>query len=255
MTLTLDDFDALASYLDADPAEGEVPEQRPRYNIAPLDTHWIVRSGAPKRELTRARWGLVNHWATDASTASRLINARAETARERPAFREAFARRRCVVPADGFYEWKGPKSDRRPLWFHARDGRVLQFAGLWESWTDPASGRRLRTFTVLTTASRGLIAEIHDRMPVILPPAHVDLWLGQPKGSGRVDLDRLGSLLEPATPDFLDARGVGRRVNDVRNDDLECLAPLVDVEQPAPVRATPRPSRSKKKDGAQGSLF
>ncbi len=192
----------------------------PRYNIAPTDQHWIVRPKREERELVPARWGLVNAWAKDRKRAAQQTNARAETLTERAAFREAFERRRCVVPADGFFEWTGPKTDRRPLWFHRPDGGLLLFAGLYESWW-PAPGERERTFTIVTTGANGLMTPIHDRMPVILPDETVDEWLYPQQ-----DTRTLAALLVPPPGDLLVATPVSSRVNSVKNDGPACLEPV-----------------------------
>lgn len=201
--------------IDDIPAEG-IP---PRYNIAPTDRHWIVRPKREERELVPARWGLVNSWARDRKRAAQQTNARAETLTGRAAFREAFARRRCVVPADGFFEWTGPKTGRRPLWFHRPDGGLLLFAGLYESWW-PAPGERERTFTIVTTGANGLMAPIHERMPVILAQETVDEWLYPQQ-----DTLALAALLVPPPDDLLVATPVSTRVNSVKNDDPACLEP------------------------------
>ena len=190
---------------------------RPRYNIAPTDPHWIVRTRYEDREVLPAKWGLINFWMTDRKQAFKNINARAETVQRLPTFREAFARRRCVVPADGFFEWTGPKEDRRPLWFHRPDGGLIYFAGLYESWR-PTPGEKERTFTIVTTTPNALMEPVHNRMPVILEDESVDEWL-----YGRQTPDALMELLRPAREDLLVATAVSTRVNSVKNDDPECL--------------------------------
>ena len=154
---------------------GQLPEDsyRPRYNIAPTNRHWIMRMEYEDRELLRARWGLINNWAKDAKIGYRQINARAETLDKRPAFRGAFKKRRCVVPADGFFEWTGPKSARQPIWFHRPDGSLLLFAGLYESW-QREPGAWEPTFAIITTDANATLEPVHDRMPVILPEEVVD---------------------------------------------------------------------------------
>ena len=133
-TLTVADREELARELGVSPDAFDENEYRPRWNIAPLQWHWIVHMEGEDRQVLRARWGLVNSWAKDNKRAGQQINARAETIDSRPAFRAAFKSRRCVVPADGFYEWTGPKGKRTPLWFHRPDGGLLLFAGLYEPW-------------------------------------------------------------------------------------------------------------------------
>jgi putative SOS response-associated peptidase YedK len=195
-------------------------DYRPRYNIAPTDPHWIIRAHYEDREILPAKWGLVNFWMKDRKAAFKNINARAETVQESPAFRAAFKERRCVVPADGFFEWTGPKESRIPIWYHRPDGGLFLFAGLYESW-NPSPNERERTFTIITTGPNRLVSEVHDRMPVILPPELVDDWLyvrSNPKD--------LLAMLKPAAEDVLVATRVSQRVNSVKNDDPECLIPV-----------------------------
>ena len=211
-TLTGSEAEALAQELGI-PVES-LSNYRPRYNIAPTDDHWIVRMKYEERELLPARWGLVNSWAKDRSRAARQINARSETAHQTPAFNNAFAQRRCVIPADGFFEWVGAKQARKPVWYHRPDGGLLLFAGLYESW-QREPGQWERTFTILTTEANQVVADVHDRMPVILPDERVDAWLYQ----SREDLEELRSLLAPALDELLIATYVSPRANSVKNDD------------------------------------
>ena len=260
-TLTETDFDALAEALgvtaapNAEEWAARAALYRPRYNVAPTEQHWLVRVKEGERELVPASWGLINSWAKDASGAFRQINARSETAKSRPAFRDAFQRRRCVVPADGFFEWVGPKNARRPVWFHAADGGLLRLAGLYESWRDPKTDALRRTFTVLTTAANDVVAMAHDRMPVILAANDVGPWL---HGGGE-------ELLHPAPSEWLVATPVSPRVNSVKNDDPQCLEPVPlpieeagSAEQGAPrgavVANADKPARPRKarSEGARG---
>jgi putative SOS response-associated peptidase YedK len=172
------------------------------------------------RQLLRARWGLINRWAKDPKAGYRQINARAETLDQRPAFRDAFRKRRCIVPADGFYEWVGPKGARQPFWFHRENGELILFAGLYESW-QAEPGQWQPTFTIITTVANATLAPVHDRMPVILPEEMVDEWL-YPRPADAPDLS---ALLAPARDDLLSAVKVSPRVNSVLNDDPECLEP------------------------------
>jgi putative SOS response-associated peptidase YedK len=194
-------------------------DYRPRYNVAPTDQHWIVRMKYEDRQLLSARWGLVNHWMTDRKQAFKNINARSETVQKLSSFREAFKERRCVVPADGFFEWTGPKEARRPIWFHREDGGLILFAGLYESWR-PSADEWERTFTILTTTPNAIMEPVHDRMPVILEDEAIEDWLyvGQSPSS-------LTDLLRPARVGLLIATAVSLRVNSVKNDDPECLEP------------------------------
>ncbi len=232
-TLTRDDYDGLAEELDAEPRPGERGLYRARYNIAPTDQHWIVRTKAEQRQLLAARWGLVNSWAPDAKGAARQINARSESAPTSRAFREAFEARRCVVPADGFFEWVGAKEARKPVWFHAPEGQLLLFAGLYESWRDPKTEEWMRTFTILTTDANETVAPVHDRMPVILRREHLDDWLYVPADEKQRPLRAkdVRGLLVPADAGALIATEVSPRVNSVKNDDAACLEPAQDRER------------------------
>jgi putative SOS response-associated peptidase YedK len=232
-TLTKKDFAQLSHMLGAEVREGDAALYRPRYNIAPTDPHWILRTKSEQRELLPAKWGLVNSWAKDAKGAARQINARAETAMKRPAFRDAVMERRCAVPADGFFEWIGAKESRRPIWYHPAQAGLMLFAGLYESWLDPATTQWQRTFTILTTDANRLIEPVHDRMPVILPPDRVDEWLFVPSRDKQSHVEKLMPLLRPAPEDALIATEVSRRVNSVANDDEACLAPPEAAEPPA----------------------
>jgi len=226
-TLTRKDFRMLVAELGIEGDLDEAYEQlyRPRYNIAPTDQHWIVRTKYERREMLPAKWGLINSWSKDAKGAARHINAKSETAAKSPAFKEAFEKRRCVVPADGFFEWRGAKEARQPIWFHPPDDALLLFAGLYESWREPQSGEWWRTFTILTTGASDDVAAVHDRMPVILPPDRIDEWM-YPKAGER----DVRGLLVPAPAGTLAGTPVSRRVNSVANDDADCLQPANDAE-------------------------
>ena len=216
----------------------------PRWNIAPTQEAPIVRRRADgKRELKMLRWGLVPFWAKDTSGASRMINARGETVADKPAFRQAFRARRCLIPADGFYEWEtiGDKPPREPLLFRMKEGRPFAFAGLWESWK-PGDGETLETFTLVNTAANDVMASYHDRVPIVLAPEDYAAWL-DPESDPR-------PLLKAPPSDWFTVTRVSTRVNSVRNDDADCIAPY---EAPAPEPA--KPKRAAKKDERQGSLF
>lgn len=231
-TLTRKNLEELAASLGAEVMADDVPLYRPRYNIAPTDQHWILRSKREQRQLLAAKWGLVNSWQTDAKGAFKQINARSESAPSRPAFRDAFVHRRCAVPADGFFEWTGTKEARRPIWFHPPDDDLLLFAGLYESWHDPKTDAWQRTFTILTTDANEIVAPVHDRMPVILPPERVEEWLYVPPREPEQEsyAKILRGVLVPAASDVLVATEVSPRVNSVKNDDEACLAPANDRE-------------------------
>lgn len=216
-TLTYEEREELAEQLGVPVEALSEAEYKRRFNIAPTDQHWIVRQRREEREILPAKWGLVNTWAKDAKRAAAQINARAETLDRTPVFREAYQKRRCVVPADGFFEWTGAKEARHPLWFHRSEGGLVLFAGLYESW-QPQPGEWQRTFTIITTAANDLVTPVHDRMPVILEDRAIDEWLFP-----ETDAARLKELLRPAREDLLIATPVSQRVNSVKNDDPECI--------------------------------
>jgi putative SOS response-associated peptidase YedK len=154
----------------------EVPEVEARYNIAPTQNILGVRQSPDGREMTYLKWGLIPSWAKNTSMGAKLINARNETVAEKPSFREAFKRRRCIIPADGFYEWQRTTSGKQPFFFHMRDDRPFGFAGLWERWEGTGS-EAINSCTILTTAANEVLRPVHDRMPVILHPEDYELWL------------------------------------------------------------------------------
>ena len=212
-TLTWNEWRQVAGALGIEDEGDAAVSYRPRFNIAPTDQHFIITSEFERRKAQRARWGMVNRWARDNSRASQCINARAETLEQRSTFREAFQQRRCVVPADGFYEWSGPKGKRQPLWIHSRAGGLLLFAGLYESWY-PEKDRPELTFTIVTCAANALIAPIHDRMPVVLDERAAEDWMN-PREHDPVSLKR---LLVPAPRDVLVMRPASPLVNGVKNE-------------------------------------
>lgn len=199
----------------------EVPFVAPRYNIAPTQPVAAVRLDAKgKREFTFFQWGLIPSWAKDPSGGSRMINARAETAAGKPAFRVAFKRRRCLLPATGFYEWRQTNGRKQPMYIHAAGGGLFSLAGLWEVWQSPDGGL-LETCTILTTTPNALMEPIHDRMPVILDPLDYDMWLHPDTPA-----DQLQHLLRPFDAERLDAYPVGTAVNKPQNDSAELIAPM-----------------------------
>lgn len=215
-TLTIHQFEAVVEALGATVVGAGPEAYRPRYNIAPGSEHWMLLSEERRRALVPARWGLVPPWAKSPDVGYKLINARAETLAERPAFRSAYAARRCVVPADGFYEWHGDKGNRRPIWFHHADRTLLRMAGLYERWQPADGGAPLVTFTIVTTEAAPPVAAVHTRMPALLEPKSVDAWLHG---------DHPDELLRPTSPGTLAARPASRRVNSPKNDDPRCLDP------------------------------
>ena len=190
----------------------EVPAAEARYNVAPTQDLLCVREGGDGREMTFFKWGLVPSWAKDPSMGSRLINARSETVTEKPAFREAFKRRRCIVPADGFYEWQRQGGRRQPYFFRMRDEAPFGFAGLWDRW-EGEDGRVLNSCTILTTEANEAVRPVHDRMPVILPPADYDLWLEQDVRKR----DLLAELLRPYPASEMTSHPVSPAVNSPRS--------------------------------------
>jgi putative SOS response-associated peptidase YedK len=203
-------------------AEPLVDDLGPRYNVAPTDEALVVVQREERRGLTAYRWGLIPHWATEARSGSKMFNARAETLTTSPVFRESFKRKRCLVPVDGFYEWKREGSLRQPYRITRADGRPLALAGLWTGWRDPATETVRRTFTIVTSAPNRAMADVHDRMPVIVPEEAWARWL-DPDPADRGEL--LG-LLTPSDAIDLDIRAVSRLVNDVRNDGPELFEPI-----------------------------
>lgn len=199
----------------------ELPNIAPQTNIAPTQDIGIVRrEDDGKSHWRTARWGLIPGWAKDDSIGAKMINARSETVADKPAFRTAFARRRCLIPADGFYEWKTEEGGKQPYRITLDDGRPFAFAGLWEAWHDPRHKTRLESCSIITTAAAPAIAEIHHRMPVILEGAAFEAWL-HPEARR----DSLLALLAPYAG-ALRAYKVSKSVNKVANDSLELLEPL-----------------------------
>ena len=198
-----------------------------RYNVAPTDEASVVVARDERRAVVRYRWGLVPSWADDPRIASRTINARAETLATSPLFRDAFRKRRCLVPVDGFYEWLREGGTRQPMRVHDPDERPLALAGLWAGRRDPETGEPQRTFTIVTTRPTAFMAAIHDRMPVVVPPGEWATWLDPaPRDPGE-----LRALLEPRDDVVLAAYAVPKLVNNVRNDGpalIERLEPATD---------------------------
>src|SRR5258708_32718983 len=158
------------------PETPDLPFDGQRFNIAPTQQVPIVGLGKEAREMTLARWGLIPSWAKDSKIGNSLINARADTVAEKPAFRSAFKRRRCLIPADGFYEWKTGEKVKQPYYIHLKDGQPFAFAGLWEQW-EPPEGESVRSCAIITTDANDLMRPLHHRMPVILDPKHYATWL------------------------------------------------------------------------------
>lgn len=199
------------------------PDIPARYNIAPTQPVSAVVQSADERSHRTFQWGLVPSWSKDPSISSRMINARAETVAEKPSFRAPFKRRRCLVVADGFYEWQRTESNRKkqPFYIQMEDQAPFGFAGLWEKWTD-GDGSALETCTILTTEPNELMAPIHNRMPVIIHPQDYDLWLDPDLQDGR----HLQHLLRPYEPEAMQRYPVSTTVNSPRNEMPECIAPV-----------------------------
>jgi putative SOS response-associated peptidase YedK len=206
-------------------AEDEVDDSAERYNVAPTQMVMIVVEDGAKRVVTAQRWGLIPPWADDPKIGSRLINARGETVAEKPSFRASFKRQRCIIPANGFYEWQKRGDRKVPHAIVRKDEKPLALAGLWSSWRDPESGEQVRSFAIITTTANATLAPIHDRMPVILPDDAIDTWLDP----NFQDVPALQSLLRPYPDDLLRAYPVSRLVNDVRNDGPQLVFPLEEV--------------------------
>ena len=200
----------------------DIPDVTPSYNVAPTQLVLAVRlpAGADKPEMVALKWGLVPSWADDPAMGNRLINARAETAASKPAFRSAFGKRRCLVLADGFYEWRKMDRKKQPYLFRLRDGASFAFAGLWEHWEH--DGRAIDSCTILTTDANELVKPVHDRMPVMLAPRDFARWLDPKTAKG----PELQALLRPYPAEAMTAYPVDLRVNNPRHNDAACVAPL-----------------------------
>jgi putative SOS response-associated peptidase YedK len=225
----------------------EQPNFPPRYNVAPTQPIAIVRLMNGKRQFALVRWGLLPSWVKDPKAFPLLINARGETVSEKPAYKAAMKRRRCLIPADGFYEWKALGNRKQPYYVRAKSGAPLAFAGLWETWTGP-NGEELETAAIVTTDANQTLAPIHDRMPVVIAPEQFDLWLGGPDE----DTTAATALIRPAPDNLLEAIPVSSDVNRVATDNPKLIEPSNEII-PEP---KPKPKRAPaKKDSGQGVLF
>jgi len=204
----------------------------PRYNIAPTQSVPVVRQHPkePVRQVSTMRWGLIPHWAKDASGAARMINARSETANTRPAFRDPMKLRRCLIPADGFYEWKRSGTAKQPFCFEVNDGELFAFAGLWDGWKN-AEGQWIKSCTILTTIPNSVTGAVHDRMPVILDPDSYDRWLDP----GMNDVQAVSDLLRPYDAQFMRSYPVSTRINRVENDNEDCARRVEVAEDQNPL--------------------
>jgi putative SOS response-associated peptidase YedK len=220
-TLALNKKDSLQGFA-VDFGLSEVPDLPSRYNIAPSQAIAVVIEESEKpRKLQWMQWGLIPSWAKDPSITSKLINARAETLSEKPSFRAAFKRRRCLIPADGFFEWQKVDGKKQPHYICLEERQPFAFAGLWEHWQS-GDGSEILTSTIITTTASALMKPIHDRMPVILEPADYDQWLDPYSG----DPTRLLLLLKPYEGENLRSFPVSTKVNKPQNDDPECIEPI-----------------------------
>jgi putative SOS response-associated peptidase YedK len=220
-TLRTRNAELLARYFDI----VEAPSWKPRYNIAPSQQVPAIRlkPGGRKddREMVLFHWGLIPSWAKDMKIGNRMINARAETLAEKPAFRSALRRRRCLIVADGFYEWQPVGAKKQPFFIRFRDDRPFAFAGLWDTWEGP-DHQAIESCTIITTEAGDLVRPIHDRMPVILPPEAYGLWLD----TASENTDTITSLLAPFAGKEMEAYPVGTLVNKPASDDPGCIEPL-----------------------------
>jgi putative SOS response-associated peptidase YedK len=213
--------------------EDELIEWSPRYNIAPTQQVLVVRQDRlkPIRTLSLMRWGLIPYWSQDASIGDRTINAMSETASEKPAFREAMRKRRCLVPADGFFEWKKLGSKRKqPYNIGMLDDSLFAFAGLWDSWRSTA-GETIESCSILTTDANVLTRDIHDRMPAILKPEDYDLWLD----TGVTGPERVQGLLRPFDPRLMKMYPLSSAVSNVNNDNPQCIQEAPPDDEAAPM--------------------
>jgi putative SOS response-associated peptidase YedK len=199
----------------------EIDAEDPRYNAAPMQWLPVVRQRPNgDRVVQRLRWGLMPSWSKDESIGAKLINARGETVATKASFRAAFRQRRCIVPADGFYEWATRPDGKQPYYLHAPDGSLLALAGLWERWTRPDDGESIDSFAIVTTDANAVVGTLHNRMPVILAPAGVAAWLDR-----ETPAEVLQGLLVPCPGERLAMHPVSRAVGSVRNDDPTLIAP------------------------------
>jgi len=198
----------------------DLVEWSPRFNIAPTQPVPVVRQESHKRRVSLVKWGLIPSWSNDPTLGAKMINARAETVTEKPAFRDALRSQRCLIPADGFYEWQRTGGSNQPYCFTLASGKPFAFAGLWDCWRNP-QGNVIESCTILTTTANPLLADVHDRMPVMLAPDQYDRWLD-------LDMKNPGAvlpLLRPYEAAAMTRYAVSTRVNQVANDDPACAAP------------------------------
>jgi len=214
-----------AEFFGAAPVEN-LEAAAPSYNVAPTNRVYAVADHEGERRLVRFRWGLIPFWAKDKGIGSRHINARAESVATKPSFRDSFLARRCLIPADGFFEWQKRTRGKLPHYIYRADAAPLALAGLWASWRDPDTEERVVSCTIVTTEPNELLADIHDRMPVVLPADTWDQWLDREFK----DADVLQALLTPSA-EALEAHPVSTLVNSVRNNLPDCIIPLEGIPE------------------------
>jgi putative SOS response-associated peptidase YedK len=228
----------------------EQPNFPPRYNVAPTQPVPIVRMMEGKRGFALVRWGFIPSWVKDPRTFALLINARGESLGDKPAFRAAMRYRRCLFPADGFYDWRREGERAKPYYVRLKGGGPLAFAGLWENWMGP-HGEEMETAAIVTTRANRMLAPIHPRMPVIVPPEAFDLWL-----DARVDALTAAALIAPAPEDLLEMHEVSPAVNSAANDGPDLIKPVTaEASARAGTADAAAPRRKPKPDRRQGSLF
>ncbi len=227
----------------------EQPNFPPRFNVAPTQPIPVVRLVNGERHFALVRWGFLPSWVKDPKTFSLLINARGETVNEKPAFKAAMKRRRCLIPADGFYEWQVGSAPKQPYYIRPKSGEPIVFGGLWESWIGP-NGEELESAAIVTTTANATLRPIHDRMPVIIPPAQFDVWLGDRSEDTR----EATGLIKPAPDDLLEAIPVSAGVNRVANDNPALIARAA-ILAPEPAKSKARRPAPPKPDDGQGVLF
>jgi putative SOS response-associated peptidase YedK len=237
---------ALLAYLD-------LPNFPPRWNVAPTQPVPIVRLDQGQRRFALVRWGLIPSWVKDPKQFSLVFNARADAVNNKPAFQNAMKRRRCLFPADGFYEWRKQGDRSRPYFVRRRDRKPFAFAGLWESWMGP-NGEEMESAAIITTGANRLLRAIHERMPVIMAPEAFELWLD----TANVDAVTAAALLTPAPEDLLEAYEISTAVNRVANDSAKLIEPVEtsDYVEPEPPAKPPKRAKTRgEEDSGQGSLF
>ncbi len=230
----------------------EQPNFPPRFNVAPSQPIPIVRLVDGVRQFALVRWGLLPSWVKDPKTFALLINARGESVLDKPAFRAAMKRRRCLIPADGFYEWQAGGARKQPYFIRLKSGAPMAFAGLWETWTGP-NGEELETAAIVTANANRTLGHIHDRMPVVVEPDAFDLWLN----CADIDAQTAAALITPAPDQLFEAYPVSTDVNRVANDNAKLLEPLAPgaPESAAVLKPPARAPKRVKKDEGQTSLF